>query len=120
MSIPVDAWADFTCPFCFLTDVSLHKLQLEIDLAVRRRSFLIHPPEAQALPPEAVAVMTREQQTVAARAKFEFDIDVRPGPIGIPTYSAHVAAKFADSREKGTAFHRAVMQAYWLEGKSID
>jgi predicted DsbA family dithiol-disulfide isomerase len=120
MPIPVDAWADFTCPFCFLSDVSLQKLQDEIDLDVHHRAFLLHPPEAQVLPPETLATMEREQQSAAARAKFEFDIDLRPGPIGISTQSAHTAAKFADSRKMGGLYHRAMMRAYWLEGKSID
>jgi predicted DsbA family dithiol-disulfide isomerase len=120
MKVRVDTWTDFTCPFCFLSDLSLEKLQEEIALDVQRHAFLLHPPEATTLPPEALAMMGREQRNVAARAKVDFDIDLRPGPLGISTLATHIAAKFAAARDKGAEFHRAAMRAYWLDGKSID
>ena len=54
------------------------------------------------------------------QVQAEFGFELHPGPIGISTYAAHLATKYAEAQGKGDAFHAAVINAYWREGQSID
>jgi predicted DsbA family dithiol-disulfide isomerase len=120
MRIPIDAWTEFTCPFCFLATTTLEQLQRELDVDIRWRSFEIRPPGSPPMSAEARLMVQSEHQYVEELLSAQFGLSLRPGPIGIGTRSAHLAAKYAESRGKGDAFHAAAMRAYWLEGRSIE
>ena len=42
------------------------------------------------------------------------------GPFGIDSRPALIAEKYAESQGKEEEFHKAVMQAYWQQARSID
>jgi len=54
------------------------------------------------------------------RAREQYGLEINSGPFGINSRPALVANKYADSRGKGEAFHKAVMDAYWQQARSIE
>ena len=54
------------------------------------------------------------------RAHEQYGLDINAGPFGIDSRSALIAEKYAESQEKGEAFHKAVMKAYWQQARAID
>jgi predicted DsbA family dithiol-disulfide isomerase len=120
MRVPIDAWTDFTCPFCFLATTTLEQVQRELNVDLRSRSFEIRPPDAPPMSAETRLMIQSEHRYVEELLRTQFALSLRPGPIGIGTRLAHVTAKYAESRGKGDAFHAAAMQTYWLEGRSIE
>src|SRR5947209_6859415 len=47
-------------------------------------------------------------------------LSIHAGPFGIDSRPALIAEKYAESQGKGGAFHKAIMLAYWQQGRSID
>ena len=54
------------------------------------------------------------------RAREQYGLEINSGPFGINSRPALVADKFAESQGKGEAFHKAVMDAYWQQARSIE
>jgi predicted DsbA family dithiol-disulfide isomerase len=54
------------------------------------------------------------------RAREEYGLEINAGPFGINSRPALVAEKYAESQGKGEAFHKAVMDAYWQQARSIE
>jgi len=120
MSVRIDVWSDFGCPFCFLAAASLERLRKEAEVEIHWHSFQLRPPGAPAMPPEVRAMVEKERQHVAQVARTQYGLELRPGPVGFNTRPAHVGEKYADAQGKGDDFHNAVMKAYWQEARSID
>jgi len=120
MLVRLDAWTDFTCPFCFLATLTLDRLRQETQTELHWRAYQLRPPSAGPMPPEMRIMIEKEHVRVGEIARTQHGIALRPGPIGIGTRPAHIAAKFAASHHKGEQFHLAAMEAYWLEGRSLE
>lgn len=54
-----------------------------------------------------------------AMAKEQYGVTINAGPFGIESRLALVAAKVAEAKGVGAAFHEAVFRAYWEKGHSI-
>jgi predicted DsbA family dithiol-disulfide isomerase len=54
------------------------------------------------------------------RAREQYGLAINAGPFGINSRLALVADKYAESQGRGEAFHKAVMDAYWQQARSID
>ena len=53
------------------------------------------------------------------RAREQYGLEINSGPFAINSRPALVAEKYAESQGKGEAFHKAVMDAYWQQARSI-
>lgn len=120
MPTRIDAWMDFTCPFCFYSSIGLERLAKEQSVEIHWRSYMLRPPEAPPIRPEVRSVVAEEHKRVAKMLRDEYAIELRAGPIGIRTYRTHLACQWAQSSGKGDAFHSAAMKAYWLDCRSIE
>ncbi len=54
------------------------------------------------------------------RAREQYGLEINAGPFGIDSHPALIADKYAESQGKGDSFHKAVMEAYWQQARSID
>jgi predicted DsbA family dithiol-disulfide isomerase len=54
------------------------------------------------------------------RAREQYGLDLNVGPFGIDSRPALIAEKYAEAQGRGATFHKAVMQAYWQQARSID
>ncbi len=54
------------------------------------------------------------------RVREQYGLEINAGPFGIDSRPALIADKYAESQGKGDVFHKAVMDAYWQQARSID
>jgi predicted DsbA family dithiol-disulfide isomerase len=120
MAVHIDVWADFTCPFCFLTTARLERFAQEIDVAVRWRSFVQCLPGTPPLSLQTDKLVYGQYGGVKAELEREFGLKANPGPLGISSLNTHVAAKYSESQNKASEFHAAATTAYWLKALSVD
>lgn len=116
----IEIWTDFLCPFCYLTTLRVQRLAQVLPVELTARAFMLRPPAAPPLPEAFRGIVEAEYERIGYDIAAEFDLQIAPGPVGLPTYAAHLAGKLAQDEGLGLEFHRAVMRAYWLEGLSID
>lgn len=120
MTIQVDVWSDFVCPWCYAAALSLHQLRETHDIAVRWRSFELRPAGS---PPMTEA--ERQQIETVGQPRFErmmyemHGIEIVRGEIGINSRDALVGEKVAGAYGVGAAYHELVTRAYWHEAKDI-
>lgn len=113
--LPVTFFADFTCPFCYVTEAALHRLAPLRDIELRPRAFELYPlPEALPRPAHTPA----ELEAVAPLAA-ELELPLSPPVVRPRTRKAHEAALFAAMRGVRDQMRRAIYQAYWEEGADI-
>ena len=97
----------------------MERLEVSHDVEVHWRSFELRPAGTE-LPlgyrERILAVRPRLEQL----AKAQYGLDIHSGPFGINSRPALVGAKFAESRGVGDAYHKAVFDAYWQQGRSIE
>src|SRR5260370_41633303 len=113
MSIAIDVWSEFVCPFCFLVASSLEKLRENHDIAIHWRSFQLRPPGSPPIPPEYRARIEASRPHLQQRAREQYGLELNIGPFNLDNRPALIAAKFAGSQATGEAVHKPVMQAYW-------
>jgi predicted DsbA family dithiol-disulfide isomerase len=116
----IDAWMDFACPFCFFSSLGLERLEKSHAVEIHRRAYMLRPPEAPPIRPEVRSVVAEEHKRVAKMVRDEYAMELHAGEIGVKTYRAHLACQWAQAGGKGSAFHAAVMKAYWLDCRAID
>jgi predicted DsbA family dithiol-disulfide isomerase len=120
MSLPLDAWTDFTCPYCFLATLAVERLSDHYELDIHWRSFQIRPPGASPSLHSTYYNAAGEYDHVASRVLSEFGLKLKPGPSDICTRLAHIATAYAFSIGRGDSFHLLAMNHYWLDGHSIE
>lgn len=111
-AVPVTVFSDFVCPFCYVTEAALWRLEDEGLAAPSYRAYELHP--APALP-RAVAFETLEAARPLAEA---LGLDLRL-PVAAHTRKAHEAARFAASKGAGRAFREAVHAAAFAQGRDV-
>ena len=112
---PVTLFADFTCPFSFVTERALEALAEPRQLEIRPMAFELFPVEAP-LPEAAHAAADIDAASPLAQ---ELGIELRWVTFLPRTGKAHEAAAFAAAAGVGRAMRRGIYEAYWLEGRDI-
>ena len=72
------------------------------------------------MPPEYLKRIEASRPMFNKRAREQYGLEINSGPFGINSRPALVADKYAESQGKGEAFHKAVMDAYWQQARSIE
>jgi predicted DsbA family dithiol-disulfide isomerase len=98
----------------------LEKLQEHYDIDIHWRSFELRPAGSPPLPPEYRKRIEASRPMFNKRAREQYGLEINSGPFGINSRPALVADKYAESQGKGEAFHKAVMDAYWQQARSIE
>jgi predicted DsbA family dithiol-disulfide isomerase len=98
----------------------LEKLEEQFDVAVHWRSFELRPAGSPPISPQRRAQIEASRPLFQKRAREQYGLEINSGPSGINSRPALIAEKYAESQGKGEAFHKAVMQAYWQQARSID
>jgi len=114
MAVPVVAFSDFTCPFCYVTEAALRRLEREGLAAPRYAAFELYPAPAP-LPhgPQA-------EDLAAARPLAEaLGLALGPPPTVPRTRKAHEAARFAEQKGAGREMREALFAAYFADGRDI-
>lgn len=98
---------------------SLERLQQDIPFTMTVRAFELRPAGSPPMPPEYLARIAASRPQLLRTAREQYGLTINPGPMGRPTRSAHVLAAAAMAHGFGDAMHRALLYAYWSEGRDI-
>jgi predicted DsbA family dithiol-disulfide isomerase len=72
------------------------------------------------MPPEYRRRIEASRPMFNNRAREQYGLEINSGPFGINSRPALVAEKYAESQGIGETFHKAVMDAYWQQARSIE
>jgi predicted DsbA family dithiol-disulfide isomerase len=120
VTVQIEVWSDFVCPYCFYAASALNLLEEMHDVAVEWHSFELRP--AGTVIPDWYLERIQQSRPRIHQMMWEtFGIQLNIGPFGISTRKALIGAKVAAAQGKAIeeAYHRAVLQAYWLEARDI-
>lgn len=98
----------------------MERLEKSHPVTVQWRSFELRPKGSPPISPEYRARIEAGRPRLYAIAKEQYGLELNQGPFGIDSRPALIAAKYAEERGVGPAYHAAAMRAYWLEAKAID
>jgi predicted DsbA family dithiol-disulfide isomerase len=97
----------------------LEKLQQNYAIDLHWRAFLLRPAGSPPISEAKRAMVQANQGQLKERAQRDYGLEINPGPFGIDSLPAHQLAKFAESQGKGEVYTRAVLKAYWQQGRDI-
>jgi predicted DsbA family dithiol-disulfide isomerase len=121
MTVRIDVWSDFVCPWCFLVTFSLKELSENYEVEIVRHAYELRPHGSPPMPQEYRDYIDQiGHPRMVQVAREYYGIEIFAGPTGINSRKALIGAKYAESQGKGPEYHDAVYRAYWQEGRSID
>jgi predicted DsbA family dithiol-disulfide isomerase len=119
VTVQIEVWSDFVCPYCFYAASALNLLEETHDVAVEWHSFELRP-AGTVIPDWYLERIQQSRPRIHEMMWQHFGIQLNIGPFGISTRKALIGAKVAAQGESiAEAYHRAVLQAYWLEARDI-
>jgi predicted DsbA family dithiol-disulfide isomerase len=120
VTVQIDVWSDFVCPYCYAVSFSLKELRESHEVSVRWRSYELRPQGAPPIPPAYLARIEAARPQFAQMMWQQYGVEIQQGPFGLDSRPALIGEKYARTQHLGDAYHEAVTQAYWLEGRSIE
>lgn len=112
-AVPVLVFSDFTCPFSYVTEAALWRLEDEGAAAPAYSAFELYPAPA---PLGGVDGGWMDAAAPLARAA---GVEMRLPPLAARTRKAHEAAKLAERKGMGREMRRAIYTAYFAEGADV-
>ena len=88
-------------------------------VSVHWRSFELRPKGAPPIPPEYRARIEASRPQLYAIARERYGRTMNPGPFGIDSRPALVGAKYAETMDRGPAYHDLVMRADRQQARDI-
>lgn len=118
--VRLDVWSDYVCPFCYLELPQLARLQEEFgdQLAIEWHAFELRPEPTPTLDPAGDYLRRTWDRAVYPMAA-EYGMVLRLPPVQPRSRLALEAAEFAREQDRFDAFHLAVFQAFFEEGRDI-
>jgi predicted DsbA family dithiol-disulfide isomerase len=113
-AVPVLLFADFACPYSYVTEAALRRMEAAGEVRPAFRAFELHPSPA----PLPVAVDGGWEAALRPLAD-ELGLALRVPPAPVRTRKAHEAAAFAEGKGAGAALRAAVYAAHFGEGKDV-
>jgi predicted DsbA family dithiol-disulfide isomerase len=114
----IEVFSDFACPFCYLAEPGLKRLEAD-GVDVRYRSFELRPSPAPLVPPGDDPQKQAGWEQVIAPWAARLGLAVRFPEIAIRTRKAHEAVRFAQLNGAGRAMRDAIYAAYFADGMDI-
>jgi predicted DsbA family dithiol-disulfide isomerase len=120
VTVQLEVWSDFVCPFCYYAANALNLLKETHDVKVEWHSFELRP-EGSVIPDWYLERIQQSRPRIQEMMWDTFGIQLNIGPFGISTRKALIGGKVAAGQGKviEEGYHRAVLDAYWLEARDI-
>lgn len=118
--VKIDVWSDYVCPFCYLEQPVLDRIEKEFAGAVEItwRAFELRPDPEPTLDPKGEYL-----RDIWARAVYPMadqrGMILRLPPVQPRSRLAHEAVAFARARGKATELNEALFQAFFVSGDDI-
>jgi predicted DsbA family dithiol-disulfide isomerase len=118
--VTIEVWSDYVCPFCYMVEPVLEQLRQEHGdtVQVHWRAFELRAEPKPTLDPAAESLRDTWERIVYPMAA-ERGMTLRLPPVQPRSRKAFEAAEFARETGKFDAFHRALFQAFFQEGRDI-
>lgn len=113
--LKITYFADFTCPFCYVTEAALQRIAESDAVDLAPRAYELYPSPTPLPDPAEEAASIAAVRPLADEAGVELRLPrVRPR-----TRKAHEAAAFAARVGADCELRRAIYRAFWLDGADI-
>ena len=112
-AVPVTVFSDFACPFSYVTEAALRRLEGAGEIAATHLAWELYPSPAP-LP----AADAGEWLDALRPLSDELGLALRV-PAPVRTRKAHEAAAFAAARGVGPVMRQALFAAHFAEGRDI-
>ncbi|SOC42027.1 DsbA family oxidoreductase [Ureibacillus acetophenoni] len=134
MTIKVEVWSDYVCPFCYIGKRQLEKAikdtGYEGQIEVEYKSFLLDPTTPIDAEEPVISSLAKKYRVSEEEAKnMTNNVALRAKEVGLNydfdkmktanTVAAHRLAKWAETKGKGHEMSERLLQAYFLEGEAI-
>ncbi len=120
MTIRIDVWSDFVCPWCYAAALNVRALQQTHDVTLRWHAFELRPAGSPPMDPAYLHhIETNSRPRFNAMMEEQHGIVVNPGPFGISSRDALVGEKVAAAHGVDTVYHELVTRAYWIDAADI-
>jgi len=125
LPLTLKLYSDFICPFCYIAEHStVERLVREYDVVLDWRGFELHPdtppggmPLKDLFPGRDLPAMHRHVQGYGRK----FGVELPDPPKHLPnSRKALAVAEYARKEGKLDPFRRAMMHAYWKDGKDLE
>ena len=113
-AVPVVVFSDFVCPYSYVTERALRRLEGEGVAAPEYRAFELYPAPAP-LPLDAPGDWDEALRPLAEAE----GVELRAPALRCRTRKAHEAAYFAEGKGVGGAMRDAVFAAYFRDGRDV-
>lgn len=112
-AVPVVVFSDFACPFSYVTEAALRRMQSAGEVQPTHLAWELYPAPAP-LPPSDAGEWMDALRPLADEVGIALRV-----PVPARTRKAHEAAAFAASKGVGQAMREALFAAYFAEGRDI-
>jgi predicted DsbA family dithiol-disulfide isomerase len=112
-AVPVVVFSDFACPFSYVTEAALRRMQDAGEVEPTHLAWELYPAPAPLPPADA-----GEWMDALRPLADELGIALRT-PVPARTRKAHEAAAFAATKGVGLAMREALFAAHFAEGRDI-
>jgi predicted DsbA family dithiol-disulfide isomerase len=110
----ITLFADYICPFSYMTVLDLDATAADMRIDVERRAYELSP-----APMPAATAVNEPQWDVVQQLAGKAGLDFKRPMIVPRTRKAHEAVKHAASKGQAKALERAIFDGYFLRGEDI-
>ena len=116
----LDVWSDYLCPFCYLEEPVLTRMQEEFGdrLTVHWRAFELRPEPVPTLPPRSEYLVDIWDRAVYPMAR-DREMKLKLPPVQPRSRLALEAAECARGQGRFDKMHHAIFRAFFEEGRDI-
>ena len=118
MSIVIQVFSDYTCPFCLLGQVALNRVAAKTGAQIVWRAYQLRKEGPPRMEPRGEAMNRGWRDTVLPMA-MALGVEMQqPSRLPLTRY-AHEAAAWARAQSRFAEFHAAILRAYFIEDLDI-
>jgi predicted DsbA family dithiol-disulfide isomerase len=118
--VRIDVWSDYVCPFCYLEEPVLQRIDDEFSgqVEIRWRAFELRPEPEPTLDPKGDYLRDIWAEAVYPMAKAR-GMTLRLPPVQPRSRLALEAAEYARTQDRFSEMHHALFRAFFEEGEDI-
>ena len=120
MPMQIDVWSDYVCPFCYLQEPVVERIEREFagQVQVRRRAYELRPEPEPTLDPAGEYLREIWASAVYPMATKR-GMKLQLPPVQPHSRKAFEATEYGRDRGKADAMRHAIFEAFFEDGRDI-